>query len=68
MTAEQRGIFEDLLRSVREKQARLAELEAAEPGPQGGRARAARTKEALELKNDIQRCLKDIDTLLEITG
>mmetsp|Transcript_61049 Transcript_61049/g.101319 ORF Transcript_61049/g.101319 Transcript_61049/m.101319 type:complete len:297 (+) Transcript_61049:86-976(+) len=68
MTEEHREIFLELTRAVQYKQARLAELDrenAAEP--KASRAKTNRNKEALQLQNDIQRCLTDIDTLLAIT-
>lgn len=71
MNAEHREIFEELMLAVKRKQARVAEIEAEEAnegiakGP--SKARTARNKEALELRNDIDRCLKDIDKLIELT-
>lgn len=68
MTGEQREIFEDLMLAVKRKQARLAEIDAhmaTDPVP--SKAKTAMNKEALQLRNDVTSCLKDIDKLLELT-
>mmetsp|Transcript_9052 Transcript_9052/g.21687 ORF Transcript_9052/g.21687 Transcript_9052/m.21687 type:complete len:332 (+) Transcript_9052:82-1077(+) len=62
---EQRDIFQDLVRGVQHKQARLAYIDdeqVADPKP--SKAKTARNKEALELRNAIERDLKDIETLM----
>ncbi|CAE7819052.1 HKR1 [Symbiodinium sp. CCMP2592] len=64
---EQREIFEDLVRAVQRKQARLAVIDdeqLADPKP--SKAKTARNKEALELRNGIERDLKDIETLMSL--
>jgi len=69
MNAEHREIFEELMLAVKRKQERLKEIqaeEAAEARP--SKVTTARNKEALELRNDIDRCLKDIDKLMELTA
>lgn len=68
MTAEHRDIFVELTLAVQRKQARLAQIDASEgEDPKPSKAKTERNKEALQLKNDIDRCLKDIDKLLELT-
>lgn len=68
MTAEQRKMFEDLMQAVKRKQARIAAIDAEEAAdPKPSKAKTARNKEALQLRNDIDRCLADIDTLLALT-
>lgn len=68
MTGEQQEIFQDLMRSVKEKQERLAIIEAEEATDIApSKAKTARNKEALELRNGIERCLQDINTLFSIT-
>jgi len=70
MDAEQREIFEELMLAIKRKQERLKEIESAERGDdpnKPSKARTARNKEALELRNDIDRCMKDIDKLMELT-
>ncbi|CAE6927179.1 unnamed protein product [Symbiodinium sp. CCMP2456] len=64
---EQREIFEDLVGAVQRKQARLAVIDdeqLADPKP--SKAKTARNKEALELRNGIERDLKDIETLMSL--
>jgi len=68
MTGEQQEIFQDLMQSVKEKQERLATIQAEEAtDTKPSKAKTARNKEALELRNGIERCLQDINTLLSIT-
>jgi hypothetical protein len=68
LTREQRGIFSDLTAAIADKQQRLAALDAQEVADsKPSKAKTARNREALSLQNDIQRCLADIDKLLEIT-
>lgn len=72
MTAEQREIFQELTLAVKSKQARLAELDAADAaekasGQKPSKASTERNKEALQLQNDIESCVRGIDTLLSIT-
>lgn len=69
MDAEQREIFEELMLAVKRKQERLKEIdaeEAADDPMRPSKARTSRNKEALELKNDVDRCLRDIDKLIEL--
>jgi len=68
MNAEEREIFQELVLAVQRKQERLKEIDeenSADGKP--GKAKTARNKEALELQNDIERCLGNIDTLLHCT-
>eukprot|EP00931_Biecheleriopsis_adriatica_P104418 TRINITY_DN79092_c0_g1_i1.p1 TRINITY_DN79092_c0_g1~~TRINITY_DN79092_c0_g1_i1.p1 ORF type:complete len:350 (+),score=90.01 TRINITY_DN79092_c0_g1_i1:57-1106(+) len=66
--AEQREIFEELISGVRRKQARVAEIDEADRlDPKPSKAKTALNKEALELRNAIDRDLRDIDKLLELT-
>mmetsp|Transcript_71674 Transcript_71674/g.184847 ORF Transcript_71674/g.184847 Transcript_71674/m.184847 type:complete len:324 (-) Transcript_71674:34-1005(-) len=69
MTAEHREIFEELMLAVQRKQDRIKEIDATDAAdPKPSKAKTQRNKEALELRNDINRCLKDIDRLMEITA
>lgn len=68
LNAEQREIFEELLEAVKRKQARIKEItteNAADPKP--GKAKVLRDREATELRNDVDRDLRDIEKLLELT-
>lgn len=66
--AEQREIFQELISAVQRKQARIAEIDQEEAkDPRPSKAKTARNKEALELKNEVDRDLKDIDKLLQLT-
>jgi len=68
MTREQREMFQDLTTEVKYKKERLAEIDAEdEADPKPSKARTGRNKEALQLQNDVARCLGDMDRLLEIT-
>jgi hypothetical protein len=70
LTKEQRGIFADLTQAVQEKQARLAEIDAqdaAEANAKPNKSKTQRNREALQLENDIKRCVGDIDKLLQIS-
>lgn len=68
LTVEQREIFVELTRAIQYKQERLAELDTENAAdPKASKAKTSRNREALQLQNDIQRCLNDIDTLLTIT-
>mmetsp|Transcript_60605 Transcript_60605/g.198227 ORF Transcript_60605/g.198227 Transcript_60605/m.198227 type:complete len:380 (-) Transcript_60605:46-1185(-) len=67
MNAEQREICEELMLGIKSKQERLTEIEAEEAAETvKTKATTARNKEALELRNDIDRNLKDIDKVMEI--
>eukprot|EP00932_Pfiesteria_piscicida_P018172 SRR837773.5037.p2 GENE.SRR837773.5037~~SRR837773.5037.p2 ORF type:complete len:157 (-),score=75.07 SRR837773.5037:9-440(-) len=67
MNADQREIFEDLMLAIKRKQERLKEIDAEEAAEAvKTKATTARNKEALELRNDIDRCLKDIDKLMDL--
>jgi len=66
--AEQREIFEELIEGVKRKQARIAEIDAADKSDaRPSKAKTALNKEALELRNAIDRDLKDVDKLLQLT-
>jgi len=66
--AEHREIFEELCLAVRHKQQRIAEIDGQEKNdPRPSKAKTALNREALELRNQIDRDLKDIDKLLELT-
>jgi len=68
MNAEQRDMFEEITLDVREKQVRLAEIDATESSdPRPSKDKTDRNKEALQLRNDIDRNLKDLDKLMELT-
>lgn len=72
MTREQREIFEELIMAVQRKQARLKEIDAEEAeekaaNKKAGKDQTERNKEALQLQNDIDRLLKDIDKLMELS-
>mmetsp|Transcript_47009 Transcript_47009/g.125584 ORF Transcript_47009/g.125584 Transcript_47009/m.125584 type:complete len:359 (-) Transcript_47009:243-1319(-) len=68
MTAEHREIFQELVLAVQRKQARIDEIDAADQADtKPSRKKTERNKEALELKNAIGVCLKDIDRLLALT-
>jgi len=71
LNKEEREIFEELVLAVRRKQARYSEIcaeeEAEGPNAKPSKARTARNKEALELRNDIDRNLADINKLLDLT-
>lgn len=70
LTKEQRNIFTDLTTTIQDKQARLDEIDiqdAAEQGAKQSKAKTQRNREALQLQNDIQGCVRDIDKLLEMT-
>eukprot|EP00929_Paragymnodinium_shiwhaense_P111859 TRINITY_DN8014_c0_g1_i1.p1 TRINITY_DN8014_c0_g1~~TRINITY_DN8014_c0_g1_i1.p1 ORF type:complete len:334 (+),score=116.19 TRINITY_DN8014_c0_g1_i1:91-1092(+) len=68
MNAETREIFEELAKSVADRQARLKVLDAEDiADPKPSKAKTARNKEALQLRNDIERDLRDLDKLLELT-
>lgn len=67
MDAEQRDIFEELMLAIKHKQERISEIDAEDAtDPKPGKARTARNKEALELRNEINRNLADIDKLMEL--
>merc|ERR1712008_544621 len=69
MTREQREIFQEFTQAVQLKQERLAEIDSQNiSDAKPSRARTDRNKEALRLKNEIDECLKSIDTLIKITG
>lgn len=70
MNAEHREIFEELMLAVKRKQERIAEIDAqdAADNAKPSKEKTARNKEALELRNDIDRCLKDIDKLMDLTA
>mmetsp|Transcript_5910 Transcript_5910/g.10553 ORF Transcript_5910/g.10553 Transcript_5910/m.10553 type:complete len:339 (+) Transcript_5910:69-1085(+) len=66
--AEQREIFEELIEGVKRKQARIAEIDSADSSnAKPSKAKTALNKEALELRNAIDRDLKDVDKLLQLT-
>lgn len=67
MNQEHREIFEELMQAVKDKQARIAEIDAenAKEGP--SKAKTRRHREALLLRNEIDGCMRDVDKLLEIT-
>jgi len=68
MDAEQREIFEELMLAIKRKQERLREIDAEDAAdPKPSKAKTMRNKEALELRNDIDRNVADIDKLLELT-
>lgn len=72
MTQEQREIFEELTSSIAYKQQRLKAIDEKEAkeimaGCKPTQERTERNKEALQLQNDIDRLLKDLDKLMEIT-
>lgn len=70
LTKEQRNIFTDITTTIQDKQARLAEIDvmdAAEQSEKPTKAKTQRNREALQLQNDIQGCVRDMDKLLEIT-
>jgi len=68
MTREQREIFEELMNAVRWRQERLAEIDSENAADQKmSKTRTERNKEALKLKNDIEECMRNIDTLMKVT-
>lgn len=68
MNAEHREIFQELMLAVQRKQDRIKEIDALNAAEKlASKAKTNRNKEALELRNDIDRCLKDIDRLMELT-
>lgn len=67
MNAEQREMFQELTEAIRDKQGRLAALDAEEKAdPRPSKKRTDQNKEALQLRNDIDRDLKDVDKFLEL--
>jgi len=69
MNAEHREIFEELMLAIKRKQERLKEIQAEEVAEaRPSKVTTTRNKEALELRNDIDRCLKDIDKLMDLTA
>jgi hypothetical protein len=67
LTREQREIFIELTKAIQYKQGRLAEIDALDASEQkGSKAKTERNREALQLENDIERCMKDIDKLLQM--
>jgi hypothetical protein len=68
MTAEHREIFQELAMAIQRKQARIDEIDAEDQADsRPSKKKTDRNKEALELKNAIGVCLKDIDRLLALT-
>jgi len=68
LTREQREIFVEITKAISYKQSRLKEIDAEEKAdPVPSKAKTNRNKEALQLQNDINRCVSDIDKLLELT-
>ncbi|CAE6971945.1 unnamed protein product [Symbiodinium natans] len=64
---EQREIFEELVGAVQRKQARIAQIDDEQlSDPRPSKAKTARNKEALELRNGIERDLKDLETLMSL--
>lgn len=69
MNAEHREIFEELMLAIKRKQERIREIDAQDAlDPKPSKEKTQQNKEALELRNDIDRCLKDIDKLMELTA
>jgi len=67
LTREQRGIFVDLTEAIKDKQGRLAELDAQDNvDSKPSKEKTKRNRESLQLQNDIQRCVTDMDKLLQI--
>jgi len=64
--AEQREIFEDLIIGVQRKQARIAQIDEEAVDQRPSKAKTAKNKEALELRNAIDRDLKDMQTLMSM--
>eukprot|EP00434_Breviolum_minutum_P028789 symbB.v1.2.025462.t1/scaffold2453.1/size78854/7 len=62
--AEQREIFEDLIIGVQDKQARIARIDEEGLDLKPSKAKTAKNKEALELRNAIERDLKDMQSLM----
>lgn len=69
MTAEHREIFEEMMLAIKRKQERIAEIDAQDAAdPKPSKEKTERNKEALQLRNDIDRRLQDIDKLMELTA
>lgn len=68
MTREQKSMFEQITEEIKDKQARLAVLDAQDAAnPKPSKEKTSRNRESLQLHNDIQRCLGDIDKLLQLS-
>mmetsp|Transcript_22359 Transcript_22359/g.47728 ORF Transcript_22359/g.47728 Transcript_22359/m.47728 type:complete len:304 (+) Transcript_22359:66-977(+) len=69
MNAEHREIFEELMLAIKRKQERIKEIDAQDAlDSKPSKEKTEKNKEALQLRNDIDRCLKDIDKLMELTA